>query len=411
VVPGAVDVHTHFHTEVGNFGRTADDYDSGSRAAAAGGITTIVNFAFQHRGASLRAAIEKEHAKADGQSLVDYGFHVVVHDLGVPGVLEEIGPLADDGYSSLKIFTMGEHYLNDLDTLRLLRAAREQGVMVNVHAEDEAIISYLTANRLAQGAKSVAELPLVRPPISESLATWRVATYARVAGAAVYIVHLSCRAAIDAVRQARSEGAEVYVETRPAYLYLDESRYALPGAQGNKYVCTPPLRTPDDQLALWDGLRNGEIQAYATDHTTWLAAQKMDDRLSFADIPGGIANVQTSIGMLYAEGAKKGRISLNQFVAVTSTNPAKLFGMWPRKGTLAVGSDADVLIIDPNQPHRISGEVRESRSDFDPYEGYECVGWPVMTFLRGELIVDHGKITDASRRGGRYLKRDRYLPL
>jgi dihydropyrimidinase len=191
----------------------------------------------------------------------------------------------------------------------------------------------------------------------------------------------------------------VYVEARPAYLYLDSSRYSLPDRQGNKYVCWPPLRTPDDQAALWAGLRNGEIQTYATDHTTWTAAEKMNANLAFDQIPGGVSNVQTSVGMLYNEGVKRGRISMSRLVEVCSTNPAKLFGLWPQKGSLAVGSDADLTIIDPHKSVRITSAEMESRSDFDPYEAWQGEGWPVATWCRGKLIMSNGKLLIEAGRG------------
>jgi dihydropyrimidinase len=410
VTPGAIDVHTHFETNVGHAG-TADDYESGSRAAAAGGITSFVNFAFQTRGQTLRAAVEAEIAKGDGSSHLDYGVHVVITDPDAPGVLEEIGPLADDGFTSLKIFTaVSDFCLTDAQILRVLdRAARER-LMVNVHAEDEALISHLTGRLLGAGETHVTHLAAARPPLAEALATARVAAYASAVGCTVYFVHLSCRQALHAAREARVAGGQVYVETRPAYLYLDRSRYELPHREGNKYVCWPPLRDPEDQEALWQGLRNGEIQTYATDHTTWMADQKMDPALSFADVPGGVSNVQTSVGMLYVEGVKKGRISMNQFVSVCAANPAKLFGLWPAKGTLAPGSDADILLIDPERPFRVESGAMESRSDFDPYDGYEAIGWPSTVIAGGEVIVDRGRVLSRPGRG-RLLRRSRYQPL
>jgi dihydropyrimidinase len=237
-----------------------------------------------------------------------------------------------------------------------------------------------------------------------------VSQYAGVVGCPVYFVHLSCRKALDAVRDARRQGIEIYVETRPAYLFLDRSRYELPNFEGNKFVCWPPLRSLDDQAALWEGLRNGEIQTYATDHTTWMASEKVRPELSFQEIPGGVANVQTSVGMLFNEGVRKGRISMRRFIEITSANPARLFGMWPQKGTIAVGSDADITMIDPERQIRIVGSEMESRSDFDPYEAWEGAGWPVLTMSRGEVIARDGKIVARPGRG-RPLQRHRHEAL
>jgi dihydropyrimidinase len=410
VAPGAVDVHTHFDTDLGD-GPTADDYESGSRAAVAGGITTFVNFAFQAPGRSLGEAAEAEVAKGEGRAHIDYGVHVVVSDLSVEGLLDEVPALAERGFTSLKLFTAVDGVaLADRDVLAVLQAAADAGVMVNVHAEDGALIDHLSRRLLAAGRCSVEALSDARPPSAEALATARVAGYAREVGCAVYFVHLSCRAALDAVRTARSGGARVYVETRPAYLYLDASRYTLPGREGNKFVCWPPLRSRDDAAGLWDGLASGEIQTYATDHTTWLAAQKMDPSLSFDAIPGGVANVQTSVGMLYAEGVAKGRLSLSRFVELVSTNPAKLFGLWPRKGSLAVGADADVMLIDPGRRFRVDAGAMESRSDFDPYDGWEGVGWPVTTIAGGEVVMSEGRVRSRPGRG-RFLARERYQAL
>jgi dihydropyrimidinase len=409
VAPGAIDVHTHFATDVGGKA-SADDYESGSRAAAAGGITTFLNFAFQRRGESLHDAVEREVARAERNSHIDYGFHVVVTDVSSRDVLAEIPSLAAEGFPSLKLFTAADDFrLGDEEIIRVLAAAAEHAVMVNVHAEDQGLVSYLTQRLLSEGKAEVRHLPEARPPEAEALATARVAAYARLTGAAVYFVHLSCREALDAVRGARATGAQVFVETRPAYLYLDRDRYALPHREGNKYVAWPPLREASDQEALWAGLRNAEIQTYATDHTTWLAAEKMDPSLSFADIPPGLSNVQTSIGMLFGEGVAKGRLTESQFVAVTATNPAKLFGLWPRKGTLAVGSDADMMLIDPERRFRVHAQTMESRSDFDPYEGYESMGWPVTAIARGELIVDNGQVRSRPGRG-HWLRRERFRP-
>lgn len=410
VVPGAIDVHTHFANDVGG-SATADDYESGSRAAAVGGITSFVNFAFQQPDRTLVEAVEAELLKADGHSYLDFGLHIAVTDPDAVHLNAELPRLVERGVTSVKIFTAVPGFALTPDAvLEVLAATAAVGIAVTVHAEDGALVAHLTERLLQQGQRSVNFLPAARPVETEALATTMVAGYAGAVGCPVYFVHLSCRAALDAVRQARRRGIEVYVETRPAYLFLDSQRYQLPGHEGNKFVCWPPLRTADDQKALWDGLRNGEIQTYATDHTTWMAAQKMDPELSFNEIPGGVSNVQTSIGMLFAEGVQRGRISMSRFVAVTATNPAKLFGMWPRKGTIAVGSDADLVIIDPKKDVRISSGAMESRSDFDPYDGWVGQGWPVLTIAGGEVIVRDGKMVAAPGRG-RPMHRERYQSL
>jgi dihydropyrimidinase len=410
VMPGAIDPHTHFDTMIGG-DPTADDYESGSRAAAAGGITTFVNFAFQEPGTGLRETVEVELAKAEGRAHLDFALHVVVTDPDREDLAEEVRRLVADGFPSLKVFTAVHGLeLRREQLLRVFQAAAEAGAVVAVHAEDGPLVSHLTQRLLAAGKTGVEHLPAARPPESEALAVAGVSAYGRATGCPLYIVHLSCAAALDEVRAARSRGTQVFVETRPAYLYLDESVYSLPGREGNKFVTWPPLRTPEDQRALWGGLASGEIQTYATDHTTWMRAQKMAADRNFDQIPGGIANVQTSIGMLYSDGVGRGRISANRFVQVVSTNPARLFGLWPRKGAIAVGSDADLVLIDPERTFRITESEMESRSDFDPYDGRSCRGWPVTTISRGEVIVEEGRVQSRPGRG-RLLRRGPFEPL
>lgn len=412
VLPGMIDVHTHFDHMVAIFNaKNADNYETGSRAAAVGGITTVVNFAFQEKGRSMREATEHELARAEGNSFVDYGVHQCVTDPTVAGVFEDIPKLADEGFASVKVFTTTSAFqVPDGDILRLLEVTHDNGIMVNCHAEDETLVHHLTQGLLNRGKTSVAYLPEGRPPIAEGLATYRFATYARVLGTPIYFVHLSSASALRAVRRVRDEGGEIYAETRPVYLFLDESLYNLPDLEGNKYVCLPPLRHRDNQQVLWDGLRNGEIQTYATDHAPWQSGQKMDPAKTFAEVPAGVSNVQTSIGMLFSEGVTKGRLSACQLVSVASTNPAKLFGMWPNKGTLSPGADADVVLIDPSRNVEILGRDMYSAADYDPYEGYKAVGWPVLTMLRGEVIARDGKIV-TEKRTGRFVKRSRFQPI
>lgn len=401
VVPGCIDVHTHFSHYVEYIGsNNSDDFGSGTRAAARGGVTTVVNYAFQRHGESPRAAAEREIGHATGQSYVDFGVHLVLTDLAGETALHELPALLREGFSSLKVFTTVSGYaLSDADVLRVLRAAKDLGVMVNVHAEDDALCTDLTNFYMSRGATGVEFLPKSRPPLAEALATGRVAAYANLLNTPVYFVHLSSGDALDSVRAVRARGGEIYVETRPVYLFLDDSLYDLPDGEGRKYVCLPPLRNRENQAALWAALRNGEIQTYATDHAPWTLAQKMDLSLPFPRIPAGVSNVQTSIGMLYSEGVARGRLSVNRFVELTATNPAKLFGMWPRKGTLAVGADADLVLIDPRREIEVSASWMESRADYDPYEGYRAIGWPVLTILRGQVVADDTGVANGVPRG------------
>jgi dihydropyrimidinase len=406
VVPGAVDVHTHFDTQLGD-SRTADDYESGSRAAAFGGITAFVNYAFQGDGESLRDAIAREAAKAGPQSYVDYSFHPVITRVD-PDVLAELENIRDDGFTSVKLFTAVPGFqLPDDDILAILRRAAETGLLVNVHAEDGALIEHLTASLLEAGQRELDSLPRARPDVAEGLATEKLAVYGGETGCPIYFVHLSSAAALDAVRRARARGTEIYIETRPIYLFLDEACYCLPPREARRFVTWPPLRRRGDQEALWQALAVGEIQTYATDHTTWTLAQKTDTSLDFASVPGGVSNVESLLGMLYSEGVRTGRLSLSRLVAVTSTNPAKLFGLWPRKGTITVGADADLALIDPERRVTIASERMQSSSDFDPYEGFEAVGWPVKTIVRGRVVVDDGELV-AEPGYGRLVPRGRY---
>jgi dihydropyrimidinase len=397
VLPGAIDAHTHFETSIYD-SSTADDFESGSRAAAFGGITTFINFAFQGEGESLNDVVEREVGRASARSVVDFAFHVVITDLGL-STLDELRELAPQGFCSIKLFAAIDDFrLSDEDMLTVMRVAAEEGIVVGIHAEDGGLVNHLSSRALAAG-RGVEALPYARPPAAEALAVDKAVAYARATDCELYVVHLSSHEALQSVRRGRANGASVYVETRPTYLFLTSDVYDAPGEMGRKYVFRPPLRDRSDQEALWLALRNEEIQVYATDHTSWSLAEKLDETRNFAQTPGGVSLVETSLGMLYSEGVRKGRLSLQRMVALTSTNPAQIFGLWPRKGAIAVGADADIVLLDPERQFEIRAADLNSRSDYDPYEGFTATGWPVLTMSRGEVVVDHGEFVGDAGRG------------
>lgn len=404
VIPGAIDVHTHFGNQVGDHG-TADDYESGTLAAAFGGITTVINYCIQQPGEAFTAAIRRDRQAAEPVAMIDFGLHVIVADAGLPDLSAEMRAAGEAGCPSMKIFTAVDDFaLSDAAILRVLRAARDAGVVVNLHAEDGSLVHELTQELIGQGNTSIAFLPDSRPPVAEAIAINKVCGYANTLGVPLYIVHVSSGAGLNAIAAARADGTEVYAETRPAYLFLDDSVYRADEQRGRFVACWPPLRAAADQDALWEALHNGFIQTYATDHTSWMAAEKLDPDLTFDAVPGGFASVETSIGMLYNEGVRQGRLSIERLVAVTATNPAKIFGLWPRKGTVAVGSDADLVLLDPAAEIVISPRPVHSRSDVEAYAGYRACGWPVTTIARGEIVVDQGQLRGRPGRG-RFLAR------
>jgi dihydropyrimidinase len=403
VLPGGVDVHTHLDAEVGGV-RTADDFESGTAAAACGGITTICDYAWQARGQSLTAALEAWKAKAAGRAHVDYGFHVIVSDAS-DGTLAEIPRLVDLGYPSLKVFMINEFGIGDQALMRVLEAARKAGVVVNVHAENGDMLDHCTRTLLAAGRRDPRYYAASRPALAEAEATRRVIDYAALVEAEIYIVHLSCAGALDAVSAARRRGVRVWAETRPIYLALTEERYAAGGAEAAKFVGAPPLRTARDQAALWEGLRSGDIQAIGSDNTSWTVEQKAAGAGDFTRVPYGVPGLETEMPVIYSEGVSRARISVHTFVAAFATNPARIFGLYPAKGTIQVGSDADMVLFDPARVDRVDERRLHSRAGYDPFDGFALHGAPVLTLSRGEIVARQGQLVSQAGRGRHLLRR------
>jgi dihydropyrimidinase len=399
LLPGAVDPHTHLDAEMFKL-HTIDDFESGTIAAAAGGVTTIVDYAFQERGGTLAAAVEKWHAKAEGRAIIDYSFHIALLD-PTPEAVAEIPRMVERGFTSFKIFMMMNFEARARDFLRAFRVAGESDALLTIHAEDENLIGYCTEMLLRAGKESVAHFAASRPPLSESAAVKRALAMTQVTGAPAYFVHLSSRDAIAAIRRARDNGRAILAETRPIYLYLTEERFLEP--HGERYVGYPPLRTVAHRDAIWEALADGTVDVVATDHCSW----SLDNKLSanrFTRVMPGMSNLETLVPMLYSEGVARGRISLGRMVDLVATNPARIFGMYPKKGVIAEGSDADLVVFDPARKVIVHSPEMHSRADYDPFEGFEITGWPAVTISRGEAIVTDRR-EDARRGRGEMLRR------
>ncbi len=411
VFPGGLDPHTHMDMPFGGT-TSADDFETGTRAAAHGGTTTIIDFAIQTKGESSLAALDTWHEKAEGKTAIDYGFHMIITDLE-DDRLWEMRHLADEGITSYKLFMAypGVLYADDGTIYRAMRKAGEDGTVVCMHAENGIVIDEIVKHALKRGETSPKHHALTRPTRMEAEGTHRAISIAEVAGAPVYIVHLSCADALEQVTLARSRGVPVSAETCPQYLFLDHSYYEQPEFEGAKYVMTPPLREKWNQDELWRGLRFGDLQSVATDHCPFcFKDQKVLGIDDFSKIPNGAPGVENRMALVYNGGVHQGRISLNKFVELTSTAAAKTFGLFPRKGTIAVGSDADIVIFDPARKETISVNnpcTHHMRVDYNTYEGIEVTGFPETVISRGRVIIDRCEYI--GRKGdGQFLKRGLY---
>lgn len=387
VLPGGIDAHVHLTPPGTGPGawRWVDDFEVGTRAAAAGGITCVGNMSFPRAGEQMAAGLARDLAEAEAGAVIDYFQHPVLMDPDEIGVAQ-IAELAAAGHPSVKIFLSFRRFDRHLDGyLRAMTAAARAGSVVLVHCEDPAIMHCCGAALEEAGRTGAEHFPASRPVEAERIATERAVGYCATTGAATYVVHLSSRAALEACRTARARGLPVYVETRPIYLHLDQSRFAEP--DGAKYAGAPPLRTDDDRAALWAGLNDGAVSTVCTDHAPWTLADKLDPSLTASRLRHGMAELETMRPVLWSEGVATGTLSVGRFVEVTSTAAARLFGLYPRKGTIAPGSDADLVIWNPQETRTVDGSTMHSNAGYSPYDGWEVTGWPELTISRGEIVA------------------------
>src|ERR1700759_1919145 len=404
VLPGGVDVHTHMGMPFGG-PFSADTFETGPRAPAWGGTTTIIDFAVQAKGTSLLATLDKWHAKADGNCSIDYGFHMIVSDVN-DTTLKEMDACIEAGVNSFKMFMAypGVFYATDGEILLAMQQAARSGATVMMHAENGIAIDQLVAQALASGRTDPVEHGLTRPPELEGEATSRAITLAKVANCPVYLVHLSAAQALTAVAQARDAGQNVFAETCPQYLYLTLDDLARPDFEGAKFVASPPLRTAEHVAALWRGLRTNDLSVVSTDHCPFcFKEQKELGRGDFSKIPNGIPGVEHRMDLLH-QGVADGELSPARWVEVNSTTPARMFGLYPRKGTIAPGSDADIVLYDPTAKHVLSAATHHMNVDYSAYEGREVQGQVKTVLSRGDILIQDGEWHGSAGRG-KYLAR------
>lgn len=406
VLPGGVDVHTHMDLDVG-IARSTDDFYTGTVAAACGGTTTIVDhMAFGPKGCPLHHQVDVYHKLADDKAVIDYGLHGVIQHVD-DGILSEMETLIQAGITSYKFYLTYGFKLSDNEAFRVLQRGKELGLMMTVHPENDGVVSCLRDEFSKNGLTTPHYHPKSRPLECEAEAINRMLLLAHMAGdAPLYIVHLSNGLGLSYVEQARERGQkDVYAETCPQYLFLDDSRYDLPINEALKYIMSPPLRPKENNELLWTGIEHGVFDTIATDHCPFfLSREKQLGKDDFTKCPNGAPGVEVRLALIFSEGVSKGRISINRFVDLCAARPAKLFGLYPQKGTIAVGSDADLVFFDPNKKVMLTKSLLHENVDYTPYEGMALTGFPVMTISRGEVIAKNGAFLGKKGRG-RFIKR------
>lgn len=407
VIPGGIDPHVHLDMPfMGTY--SSDNYETGTRAALFGGTTMVIDFILQTQGKSLYSALNEWKGRSDGNAVGDYSFHMAVTDFNESTKAEIKDMIEKEGITSFKTFMAykGALMIDDRQMVGLMNEVKKQGGMVTTHATNGDMIDYLVARHKAEGKLSPLYHYISQPEITESEATGRFADMAQYTGVPAYVVHMTCEGALNHIRDASKRNQKVFVETCIQYLVLDASLYDK-GFESAKWVMSPPLREKKDQATLWAGINQGIVQVVATDHCPFMWEQKKMGENDFSKIPNGHPAIEHRMELLFSEGVKKEKISLNKFVEVTSTNVAKIFGMYPQKGTIAVGSDADIVILDPNEKHTISVNTHHMNCDYSGYEGWEITGKCKTVILRGKVAVDNNKLL-VDKGYGKFIKRNKF---
>jgi dihydropyrimidinase len=413
VMPGGIDSHCHVAQESSTGLMTADDFLSATRAAVGGGTTTIIPFAAQHRGQSLRDVVREYHRRASNRAIIDYGFHMIVSDPDERTLRHDLPTLIEEGCTSFKIFMTYEALkLSDRQILEIMDVARRESALVLVHAENHDLIAWAIQRLLADGKTAPKYHATARPAAAEREAVHRIIALAEVVGVNLLIVHVTSAESLEQIRWARARGLPIYAETCPQYLFFTADDLDRPGFEGAKYVFSPPARDRVSQAALWNGLQKGELDVFSSDHAPYRFGD-VDGKAvhgtdaPFSKIPNGMPGLETCLPLLFSEGVARGRITLEQFVALSATNAARIYGLYPRKGVIAQGADADLAIWDPEVRVTITNKLLHHRMDYTPYEGFTVTGWPTVTISRGDVVWRDGQIKAEPGRG-LFLPRDRF---